>query len=410
MSAPAGALPRLGPRPLALHLTTAVAMLLGSSAALPLLRSGLLPWKPALRARAEELRGQIARTDADALSRAIDRAARRQLDLVLTGMERYRRHPYRRDLPDPPVPWAEGATRLLDYGAGRDRTAVPVLFVPSLVNRHYILDLSAEKSLMRWLAGQGLRPFLVDWGTPGPLERRFTLTDYIAGRLERALEAVVETTGRPVPVVGYCMGGLLATALALRRPRAVAALGLMATPWDFHGEDAGLARRAAAFIQPYGPLLDAWGELPVDALQTLFAQLDPLLAVRKFAQFARMDPDSRAAHAFVALEDWLNDGVPLVAAVARDTLAGWYGRNDTVRGNWLVGGLPVDPARVAVPTLALIPERDRIVPPASALALARAIPGVQMIRPPLGHIGMVVSTGAETGVWRPLAEWLSAAG
>ncbi len=401
---------RTGPRPLALHLATVASSLLSSSTALPHLRNGSLPWKPHLRDRAEDLRRQIARTDADALAGAVDRAVRRQLDQALTGIERYRHHPYRRDLPDPPVLWTEGASRLLDYGALTGAAGTPVLFVPSLVNRHYILDLSERKSLMRWLAGQGLRPFLIDWGTPGPLERRFTLTDYIAGRLERALAAAVEATGRPVPVVGYCMGGLLAAALAQRRPKEVAGLVLMATPWDFHAEDAGLARRAAAFFQPFGPMIEAWGDLPVDALQALFAQLDPLLALKKFSQFARMDPDSRAALAFVALEDWLNDGVPLVAAVARDTLAGWYGRNDTACGNWLVAGEPVEPARIKVPTLALIPERDRIVPPLSAAALARTIPRAQMISPPLGHIGMVVSAGAETGVWRPLADWLTAAG
>nr|WP_246500881.1 alpha/beta fold hydrolase [Azospirillum rugosum] len=401
---------RTGPRPLALHLATVASSLLSSSAALPHLRNGSLPWKPHLRDRAEDLRRQIARTDADALAGAVDRAVRRQLDLALTGIERYRHHPYRRDLPDPPVIWTEGASRLLDYGALGSGSGTPVLFVPSLVNRHYILDLSERKSLMRWLAGQGLRPFLIDWGTPGPLERRFTLTDYIAGRLERALAAAVEATGRPVPVVGYCMGGLLAAALAQRRPKEVAGLVLMATPWDFHAEDASLARRAAAFFQPFGPMIEAWGDLPVDALQALFAQLDPLLALKKFSQFARMDPDSRAALAFVALEDWLNDGVPLVAAVARDTLAGWYGRNDTAGGNWLVAGEPVEPARIKVPTLALIPERDRIVPPQSAAALARTIARAQMISPPLGHIGMVVSAGAETGVWRPLADWLTAAG
>ncbi len=206
------------------------------------------------------------------------------------------------------------------------------------------------------------------------------------------------------------MGGLLTTALALRRPKAVAGLGLLATPWDFHAEDAATAKRAAALFQPFGPALDHWGELPTDALQALFTQLDPMLALKKFGQFARMDPASRAAVAFVALEDWLNDGVPLVAAVARDALAGWYGRNDTVTGNWLVGGLPVDPSRIRVPTLALIPERDRIVPPASAMALPKVIPGAEMIVPPLGHIGMVVSAGAETGVWRPLADWLAATG
>lgn len=407
-----GAPLRRGPRPLSLHLNTALAMLLSSSGGLPLLKSGLLPWKPPLRQRAEELRQQFAHAEsqpqgAEDLRHAVDREMRRRIDSVLTGIERYRQHPYHRDLPDPPVVWREGATRILDYGPPGGR---PALFVPSLVNRHYILDLSPGKSLMRWLAGHGVRPLLIDWGTPGPLERRFTLTDYIAGRLERALDAIVEETGRPVPIVGYCMGGLLTTALALRRPKAVAGLGLLATPWDFHAEDAATAKRAAALFQPFGPALDHWGELPTDALQALFTQLDPMLALKKFGQFARMDPASRAAVAFVALEDWLNDGVPLVAAVARDALAGWYGRNDTVTGNWLVGGLPVDPSRIRVPTLALIPERDRIVPPASAMALPKVIPGAEMIVPPLGHIGMVVSAGAETGVWRPLADWLAATG
>lgn len=399
---------RQGPRPLGLHLSAVLTTLLSSSGALPSLRSGSLPWRPHLADRAAALRTQAAAADPDALRDAVDREVRRRIDGLLTGIERYRHHPYRRDLPDPPVVWSEGASRLLDYGAlGDGAGGVPVLFVPSLVNRHYILDLSSSKSLMRWLVRQGLRPYLVDWGRPGPRERRFTLTDYIAGRLERVLDAVVAMTGRPVPVVGYCMGGLLVAALAQRRPRQVAGMVLMATPWDFHAEDAAMAKHAAAAFQPFGPMLEAWGEVPVDVLQALFAQLDPLLALKKFTQFARMAPDSPAAHAFVALEDWLNDGVPLVAAVARDALAGWYGRNDTVRGEWLVGGQPVDPTRIAVPTLALIPERDRIVPPASAIVLARSIPQAQMLRPSLGHIGMVVSAGAETGVWHPLARWLN---
>ena len=71
----------------------------------------------------------------------------------------------------------------------------PVLFVPSLINRHYILDLSESCSLMRWMAGRGIRPLLLDWGSTGPLERRFTLTDFVAGRLERALNAVLELGG-----------------------------------------------------------------------------------------------------------------------------------------------------------------------------------------------------------------------
>ena len=62
-----------------------------------------------------------------------------------------------------------------------------MLFVPSLINRAYVLDLLPERSMLRWLATRGIRPLLLDWGWPGPLERQFGLSELITGRLERAL-------------------------------------------------------------------------------------------------------------------------------------------------------------------------------------------------------------------------------
>src|SRR5690606_34470871 len=124
----------------------------------------------------------------------------------------------------PPAIWQEGTTRLLDYGATARRGGADggtVLVVPSLVNRYYVLDLDRGRSMMRYMAQRGLRPLVVDWDAPGPEERRFGLTDYIAGRLERALVRAAGEAGGPVSVVGYCMGGNLALALALRRPELV---------------------------------------------------------------------------------------------------------------------------------------------------------------------------------------------
>jgi polyhydroxyalkanoate synthase len=141
-------------------------------------------------------------------------------------------------------------------------------------------------------------------------------------------------------------------------------------------------------------------------LQALFFGLDPFLAVRKFSRFAALGPGSAEARRFVALEDWLNDGVPLALPAARDCLARWYGGNEPGRGVWRIAGRPVDPGRVALPAYVVVPARDRIVPPASAAALAAALPNAVRQNPALGHIGMVVGGGAEEHVWRPLAEWL----
>lgn len=319
-------------------------------------------------------------------------------DLV-AGIAAYRRHPWRRTLADPPAIWAEGESRLLEYGGPAGR---PVLFVPSLVNRAHVLDLDEGRSMLRHLAADH-RVLLLDWGWPGEAERGFTLTDYIAGRLERAIAAV----GMPVTLVGYCMGGLLSLAAAQRRPDLVHALAVLATPWDFHAADAAGARALATLLPWLEPLMAATGRLPIDAIQTLFALLDPAGIATKYAGFARLDPNSPRARQFVAIEDWLNDGVPLAGAVARECIAGWYGANTPAAGTWRVAGAAVNPARLAIPAFVAIPGRDRIVPPESARPLATLIPGAVLHAPAAGHVGMVAGGSAERALWRPLHGWLA---
>jgi polyhydroxyalkanoate synthase len=367
----------------------------------------LLPWNGPRTAEAAALRDALVGVDPEAFSTAVERAARARLGRFMAGVETYRHHPYRRALADPPVVWQAGAIRLLDYGAALPDGAPAVLVVPSLVNRAFVLDLSADRSLLRHLASAGVRPLLVDWGKPGPVEASFTLTDYIAGPLEGALDRALELARAPVGVLGYCMGGLLALALALRRQSDVAQLTLLATPWDFHADHA-LARRVAAALPWLNLITDSMGAMPVDLVQSLFFALDPYLVTRKFEALATADARSSHVAAFVALEDWINDGVALAAAVARECLAGWYAANTPARLAWRVAGRVVDPAQFTRPALVVVPAQDRIVPPASARALASALPAAHSLLPPLGHIGMVVSTAARASVWDPLAAWCRA--
>jgi poly(3-hydroxyalkanoate) synthetase len=327
--------------------------------------------------------------------------ALRENAALIAGIAAYRRHPYCRALPDPPTIWHEGNSRVLDY-ARPDATGLPVLFVPSLVNRAYVLDLAEGASMMRYLAAHGLRVRLLDWGWPGDIERGFGLTDYIAGRLERAVAATAE----PLALIGYCMGGLLTTALAQRRPDLVAALGLLATPWDFHAGDAARARALAARLPLLEPLLAFGRTLPVDMLQTLFALLDPDGISRKYSAFGRIDPASPRAKRFVALEDWLNDGIPLAAPVARECLTQWYGANAPARSEWRVAGDVISPQSLDIPAFVAIPAQDRIVPPESARPLGALLRHATILEPKAGHIGMVAGSTAETALWQPLLAWI----
>ena len=403
MTALAEQRPRLGPRPLSLHLMAALAAWTTSIAALPLLRSGSVGWRNEEAVR--RLRADLEAVPENALTEALIKEILDRLGRFAEGILRYRTHPYHRRLPDPPTLWSEGPTRLLDYGNGAGK---PLLVVPSLVNRAYVLDLTAERSFLRWLAAErGFRPLLVDWGAPGAAEREFDLTDYVAGRLVRALEAAKTVADGPMPAIGYCMGGTLLVALAQRRPSDLAGVVLLATPWDFHTENVDAIKRQMATMRPLLDVVEQWGEMPVDALQALFTGIDPLLAANKFRRFANLEGTTPAADAFVALEDWLNDGIALTAPVAVECLAGWYGGNTPASGTWKVAGELVDPSGYPGPSLHVIPAQDRIVPPASALALARAMPDACVHQPPLGHIGMMVGGRAVAEVWRPIADWMA---
>lgn len=342
---------------------------------------------------------------------ALDREILRRFDAFLTGVLVYRRHPYRRDLPHPPILWEEGSSRILNYGlrAASDphRSRPVVLVVPSLINRAYILDLMAGRSFMRWLDEAGFSPLLLDWGVPKEEERAFSLEDYIAGRLGRALEALQSLRPGPVFVIGYCMGGLLALPQALLRQEQIAGLICLATPWDFHAEDDTPALTSiVAMAREAEPWLAGLGGLPVDCLQIYFALLDPLQILRKFQSFGRLAGDSDKARLFVALEDWLNDGVTLPAEVARQCLHGWYGENQPATGRWEVAGRLITPRDYRRPSLVVIPKADRIVPPKSAAALADQLPGSERWTPEAGHIGMMVGGRAEGALWQPLAQWI----
>ncbi|MSP30014.1 MAG: alpha/beta hydrolase [Acetobacteraceae bacterium] len=403
-----GPMRRRGPRPLLLHLGLVMLTSRASS-------DGWWNWKPNSpnwKLSLELVQAHLAQGQNTEQPEAIG-ALFAQLapnhDFI-AGIAAYRRHPWQRDLPEPPVCWEEGGSRLLDYAPGvTDGPAI--LFVPSLVNSATVLDLMAGHSMLRFLADAGCHPLLLDWGWPGERERAFTLSDYIAGRLERALVGACAQIGRPVILAGYCMGGTLAVASAQRRPDCLRGLALLATPWDFQtgasqtGEPTQ-AGQLAGLLPLLEPLMTLTGTLPVDALQTLFTLLDPVGVATKYRGFATLDPLSERARMFVALEDWLNDGVPLAAPVARACLAGWYGVNEPMRGAWHVAGAIVDPRQLRLPCFIAAPVRDRIVPPESSRPLAELIPGAVWHQPASGHVGMVAGRHAETVLWRPFLDWL----
>lgn len=313
------------------------------------------------------------------------------------GVRRYQASRWRRPASEPEVFWQNGSTRLLRYGAAG---GTPLLIIPSLVNPCWVLDLVPENSLIAWLSTQGFQPYLLDWGVADKATRQLDLDGLVVQHLHPALMAM----GAPAHVLGYCLGGTMAVALACRDPSRVKSLAVLAAPWRWSCYDAGHRHAMGEMMAASAGGLAAWGAMPADQIQMLFARLDPQLIVDKFARFADVAEGSAAEQTFLALEDWSNGGAPLSAPVARQLFEGWIAGGLAAWPGIVLGG--IDPATLSLPALVVTAIPDRIVPEAVALPLADLLPNATLMRIAAGHVGMVVGSKAKQLLWQPLAAWL----
>ncbi len=310
---------------------------------------------------------------------------------ALAGLARYQAMPAAKPRPERPVVACSGTVCLRDYGTDGGQ---PLLVVPSLINPPTVLDLAPGNSLLAALAGAGLRPLLVDWGTvPEPLG--------LAALVEARLLPLLRELGEPVPVLGYCLGGTLATALAARAP--VTRLALMATPWHFDGYDETARAQLADWWRAAAPMAEGMGALPMELVQPAFWGLDEAALVEKYVRLA--SADMARLEAFAALEDWSNSGPPLSLAAASE-MAGFFAEDAPGLGRWQVGGAPVLTSALTMPVLDVVAMQDRIVPPAAALSREG---GAGRLEIAAGHVGMIVGRQAEMTLWQPLTDWLKGA-
>jgi polyhydroxyalkanoate synthase len=307
------------------------------------------------------------------------------------------------------IVWEQGASRLLCLG--KDASREPILLIPSLINGWEIFDLLPdEQSFARTLGQAGHAVYILDWGDLAEENRHMTMDDLLCDRLPAAVAHLRTVHNARVMAFGYCMGGLLMAGAMPFMQGDVAGAVYLATPWDFHAGAPLMTNLVTRWIPDLEPIVKTASVVPNVHVQALFAQVDPDLAMSKYARFAGEELKSIAARRFVAVEDWLRSGRDLPGAVAMTCLNDWYVQNKTARGVWRVGGRDITPDVLrSVPSLVVAPTRDRLVEVQTAIALHAQLGEAcaELLTPDLGHIGLMASERAQDGVWRDILGWMA---
>jgi polyhydroxyalkanoate synthase subunit PhaC len=292
----------------------------------------------------------------------------------------------------------------------------PVIVIYAFINRHYILDLLPEVSVVRNLLNQGgLDVFATDWGTPSAYDKSLTIGHFVNRYIDKSIDFIRKITkSDKISLFGYCWGGDLALMYAALHPEKVKNLITVATPGDFDLDNSLLSVWTRSVKEEY--ILDAFGNVPGMLLNGAFALRSPIEYSHKYFHFFEQPRGLESIAEFIATETWLYDSPPVIGEIYREFVEYCYKQNLLIKSKMRIedtcnndNGKMVSLKNITMPFLNIVAQNDDLAAPISSKALNDALTesnDKSLIEFKSGHVGLMIGKNAHKELWPKVGEWI----
>ena len=290
--------------------------------------------------------------------------------------------------------------QLIQYLPSTERVLKrPLLIVPPWINKYYVLDLTPEKSFIKWCVDQGLTVFVISWINPDQRLAQKSFADYVhEGPLE-ALDVVAKITGEDkVNAVGYCVGGtLLAVTLAYmaaKRDDRIASATFLTTQVDFtYAGDLKVFAATEEQVITVERQMAERGYLEGSKMATAFNLLRSNDLIWPYVVNNYLKGE--VPFPFDLLY-WNSDATRLPAANHSYYLRNCYLENNITKGQLTLDNVKIDLKQIGIPIYNLATREDHIAPAKSVYVGSSSFGGpMRYVLSGSGHIAGVVNPPAK---------------
>src|ERR1700742_2197084 len=275
---------------------------------------------------------------------------------------------------------------------------VPLLIVPPWINKYYILDLTPEKSFIKWCVEQGITVFVISWVNPDTHLAEKSFEQYMREGVIAALDAIEQATGeKKVNAIGYCVGGTLLSItlayLAAKRKNRVQSATFFAAQVDFSNAGDLMVFVDEESIQSLETHMKEKGYLEASRMANAFNLLrsNDLVWPYVVNNYLR----GKKPYPFDILY-WNSDATRMPAANHSFYLRNCYLDNRLTKGKMEIAGVTLDLKKVKVPVYNLATREDHIAPAKSVMTGSQFFGGpVKFVLAGSGHIAGVINPPAK---------------